>query len=261
MKKKDILLSESAYTTALLAALIDEFTIDFTNWLPATIELEIQRTFNIKLPEINKQKIYAGIRLLTTDAFYWSLPDFVEICQILNNVAILPEVFSLPDLEDCVWGLVESTIINPPDRENLGDNFSKEIKLFLGKTIEWSGIARGEKLIPFAIFSDRPKTYREVIDDPAVLEVFETLDSQTVEEIEAKIKQNLVELFKQVLSLEYNNIDSERFLALKRRLLPFLGEDLDPDLTSRRVKPTLYKEIHQKLLGASEIFNFGANPK
>jgi hypothetical protein len=84
---RKVLTNRNSFVTTLLTVLLDVWGTEALEWTPETIKMELEDDFGIKLPPVILDRIMAGIIILTTDEFYQSLPDFIELTNVLNGHA------------------------------------------------------------------------------------------------------------------------------------------------------------------------------
>src|SRR5687768_5208130 len=87
---RTILTNQETFATPLVVAMLDEYGTEFLTWSPRTIRMETEADFGIDWPQLNFDRLMAGVALLTTDAFYSSLPDFIDLCNILSGSPASP---------------------------------------------------------------------------------------------------------------------------------------------------------------------------
>src|SRR5262245_58736209 len=124
-KLRQVLTDDKSFTTTLLILFMDTYGPEGLDWAPETIYMEIEDDFGVKMPERNFDKLMAGIYLISSDSFYKSLPDFIEICNVLAGHGVTPGQFEPVALDDMAWGLTEALLISPPDDRDT-DPFSDE---------------------------------------------------------------------------------------------------------------------------------------
>ena len=76
--------SDESYATTLVLCFIDVYGTEGLEWDPMTVRKEIEEDFNLKMPPKAFNKLMAGINVATTDQFYTSLPDFIDLCNIMS---------------------------------------------------------------------------------------------------------------------------------------------------------------------------------
>ena len=122
---KSVWKNESSYATTLLLCYIDSYGTEGLEWDPMTIRHEIEEDNNIRLSNKNFNKLMAAINVATTDQFYTSLPEFIDLCNILSGDVLDPRWFDPADPGECAWGITEALFISPPDRDRSEEHTSE----------------------------------------------------------------------------------------------------------------------------------------
>lgn len=187
-----------AFGTALAALLSGRFGVEWLDWEPETVALEIRDEFGIaEVPEENFDKIFAVATLIKTDQFYQSVPAFHHIITALNGDASF-DTYDPPDPEDIAWGLYESLLHDPPSRdEEVEARFSPNVQAYVGAVLKasgmtrFSGILRGFGDNPAEVtFADDPVLFeglhiKEQADDLAVTEMLRSQQQELALQIRA----------------------------------------------------------------------------
>ena len=79
--------SPQTFASVLLTVFLDRFGVEGLQWDPGTITLEVEEEFDVDLPQASLDKLLVAINLVTSDAFYRSLPDFVMFCNVCRVLA------------------------------------------------------------------------------------------------------------------------------------------------------------------------------
>jgi hypothetical protein len=110
-----LLLDEEAIATPLLVGLLDEFGTEMLDWEPETLRLEIKNEWKVTPPQVNFDKIWALVTVLTTNSFYDSFEGFTHICNALSNTEASFDVYDPADVTEMAWAIAECTLLDPPD--------------------------------------------------------------------------------------------------------------------------------------------------
>lgn len=136
-----LLKSEDTLGTTLLIICMDSFGIEFFEWEPVTLDAEVEMKFGVKLPDVNKDKLWALVTALTTNLFYVSLETFIPTCNALSGSEADFDNYDPVTGQEAAWGIVEVTLLDPPAQgEDAGDRFSHEIRQYLALTLQSEGI-------------------------------------------------------------------------------------------------------------------------
>ena len=205
----------NAFATTLLTVIIDAYGTEFLTWSPETIRMESEDDYSFKWPPINFDRLMAGATLLKTDVFYKSLPDFIELCNILSGSAASPDLFDPADVAECAWGITEALLLSPPEDE---EPFTEEIRAYIGKMLDMEGIIVAPDILQIAI---RDKDHKSIVhndysDDPEMYAGIWALEKEKTEEINTLVRERLQALIDQIALLQLANGDTAE-LAKKMR--------------------------------------------
>ena len=207
---KAVWTNDNAYATTLLMCFIDTYGTEGLNWDPMTIRAEIEEDFNVKVPARVFNKLMAGINLATTDQFYTSLPDFIDLCNILSGDVLDPRWFDPADPGECAWGITEAMLISPPDREEQNP-FVPDIVGYISEIIKSHGIQNPPDVLKIGLKGDASLIAENVAqtfsDDPEMYSAIWKVQQEKSDEIRAYVKDNLKALLNQIENLHLNNGD------------------------------------------------------
>src|SRR5690606_21189804 len=82
-------------------------------WSPETIAMELEDDYNIRIPQLNRDKLFMAISLVTSDDFFCRLRRFIDACNVLSG-SELSSAFDYADAMECAWGMTEALLIQPP---------------------------------------------------------------------------------------------------------------------------------------------------
>ena len=150
----------NTYTTCVMALLLDKYTMEFLEWDPLALSMDIKSDFKIDPDDQVMDKVGAGSALLTSNLFFVSLEAFNATCNTLNLGINPTETFLPADLDDIHWGLLESRLL-------LGDEFtegefSHDIARYCGQLMADRGIYEPPPILQFAEFDET--TVRNLAD-------------------------------------------------------------------------------------------------
>lgn len=189
--------------------------VDPFEWDPRAILMEIEDDFNVQLPAANFDRLMVAINIVTSDAFFKSLPDFIDYCNILSGSTLDPRVWDPADVGEIAWGLTEALLIWPPDEDD--DNpFDSEITAYIGQALDAEGIIHPPDILKIATdrshFAGRvPDTYTDDPDMFAAISDFEDRKTAAITEI---LHENLAKLAMQLNSIPFREGDGKG--AVKR---------------------------------------------
>lgn len=191
-----------AYTLPLLAMVIDELSMEATEWDPGTIAMEIEESFGVKPPPLNMSKALAGITLLTTNDFYTSPVDFAALVLTMNckPAGILPDALS------CAWGLTEGMLIMPPDDDD-ENPFSAEILALLGQILKIEGILNPPDVLRIATHDSSLLEAAKYSwsDDEEMFQMISEFERSKTEEINQTVQDRAMAMFRQLQTIPLQN--------------------------------------------------------
>lgn len=166
--------SPQTFGSVLLTVFLDRFGVEGLDWDPNTITLEIEEEFDVDLPQCVLDKLMVAISILTSDAFYRSLPDFITFCNVLSGDTYRPDTFDPADSAEVAWGITEGLLIAPPEDDTDGP-FSDEIRAYIGAVLDSEGIINAPDVLQIALrkanvsdaanqFSDDPDMFNAIYD-------------------------------------------------------------------------------------------------
>lgn len=147
----DYLKDKNTFATVLLSILVDHFGSDALGWDTDTIDREIQDTFNVIMPSINRDKMQAVIGLLTTDAFYNDWLAFNHVCEAFNNDPVDFDILDPISPEMMAWSITEATFLEDPEDK---PEFDEEVRAFMGAILYDNGIRNPRGVLKLAIMPD-----------------------------------------------------------------------------------------------------------
>ena len=214
--KKEVFLSPDSFGTTLLIAAIDSFGIECLSWEPETLEMEIKTTFDIDIPEANLDRLQAAMSILTSNLFYVSLEAFNVTCNSLNFSKVDGKTFIPADIEDIMWGITEATLLLGVDANK--NEFSRDIRLYVGKVLESEGILDPPSILRFADMRQfDTSTLQEVADMPDLSSLFSASLADTKLELDSWALQRVNDLFSQIGEMILDNGSKEDFGKMVER--------------------------------------------
>ena len=110
-----LLENEDTSAFVLMTILINEFEDkDIFESETEVLFDDIERTFHIKLPEDNENKINAAITAMSTDLFYTNFDVFKAITFSLNegDIGDVEDDDDVPTVPEIMWAIVEVALLN-----------------------------------------------------------------------------------------------------------------------------------------------------
>ncbi len=197
-----------SFSTTMILVLVDVYGTEVFTWAPETIKMEIEDDFSIKMPVINFDRLMAGVALVTSDRFYKSLPDFIDLCNILSGAAAHPGIFDIADAGECAWGITEALLLSPPDTKDQNP-FTKEICAYVGKMLDMEGIIEAPDILRIAVREKdlKAKIHNDFSDDPEMYSAIWSSERDKTDDINQMVKDRLFAMITQVSMLQLANGD------------------------------------------------------
>lgn len=231
MSPRDVWANPESYATTLLTLFHEQYVLPYLttsktqdsradeenplNWDPETIALEIEDDHNIALPRLVHDRLMAAIQLYTTDVFYHSLPDFIDLCNVLAGTP-LGTSFDPADSLEVAWGITESLLIAQPDSE---EPFTDEIRGYIGGALDHEGIMNAPDILQLAIRNvNQGDVQGDFADDPQMFNAMYDAEAAKTADINRAIRVNLQALVMQLRSLELEHGDTSKVDTLLKEL-------------------------------------------
>lgn len=201
-----VLSDPQTFATTMIVALVDNYGTELFQWAPQTIRLETEDDYGFKWPDINFDRLMGGIILVTTNRFYKSLPDFIELSNVLSGTGASPNVFDPAEADECAWGITEALLLAPPDA-NDNNPFNEEIRAYIGKVLDMEGIIVPPDILRLAVRDKDLKTsvHNDWSDDPTMYGAIWESEASKTEDINDLIKGRLMLLVNQLAALTLVN--------------------------------------------------------
>lgn len=146
LAKRDIL------TTPVLLLFLDKYGAEPLGkdkegpWDADTINLELHEDFpGVKIDEEVVQRIYAGISMSTSNAFFVEPSTFNYMAQIVGDdeTPFDPDVASFPEPEECAWAITEYTLLTGDSLDSMSD----DVKEFISQICKKAGFAKAPSIL------------------------------------------------------------------------------------------------------------------
>lgn len=173
VKQKDFLENRETFGTVLLAILLDSYGTTMFEWEAESLIQQVWDDFRAKMPQINRDKVWALIVAMTTNQFYLNIEVFKNTCDVLTGEDADFSTFNPSDPEELAWGVTE-VILNDPPEEKLGNSeFSHEVEQYTGLILEQNGILQPPVQLTFAQYkTENPVLALDTVfaDDPVMFQ-------------------------------------------------------------------------------------------
>ena len=206
--QKEFLMNEETYATSLVAILFDKFGTDITDWEAEALEMEIFDEYGEKPPQVNMDKIWGLITILSTNQFYFDPFIFNATCQALNDEESSFQMFSPVSVEGAAWAVTEA-LMNDPD----GGEFSQEVKSHIGLLLDQRGILEVPPILSMAEPSgDLTEGATQFADDVTFYEALWQVQKSNSESIMEYVQARLTGLFNELQRLPLSSpVDMSTF--------------------------------------------------
>ena len=206
--------SRETFGSVLLTLFLDRFGMEGLEWDPATIALEIEEEFNVKLSQGSLDKLIVCIQILTTDRFFKNPPDFISFCNVLGDDTYRPDMWDPADAEEIAWGITEALMIEPPD-ENDPEPFTDEIRGYIGAVLDSEGIINPPDILRIALRSNRvSKNITDFSDDPEMFSAVYDLEAGKTEDINNTLRMKTKLLAEQMAALNLKNGNTQNVVEM-----------------------------------------------
>jgi hypothetical protein len=205
MKAKEALEKDDLFITTAMAVMYGTYGAEFLEWDPLTINLNIIDDFKITPTQELKDKIQAGVTIITTDMFYRSLETFFVISNLSSNEGYSTEMLIPPELDEVAWACVEAKLL---DSEYESMEFSGDISRYVGFLLDREGIFTPPSILRYADYPE--STFLDGVPEDNILykEITEAQEEKRSEFVEA-LRLRTLALFSQLRSLEMDGKNDE----------------------------------------------------
>ncbi len=212
-----ILADPATFTTPLVVSALDAYGTECLAWAPETLVLELSDDYRVRLPPLVRDRLAAGVRLLTTDGFYKDLEEHVRLANVLAGTPASFQIFDPSDLEEEAWAISEAMLLAPPEPED-AEPFVDDIRRYIGKLAGDAGLLTLPDVLRIAVLPDsRQRVQMEFADDPVVYQGIVEMELAKAEQLEQMVRNNMQQLFDQLAALPVAGV-SDSVLKLRARL-------------------------------------------
>lgn len=200
---KALLQDRDTYATVLFVLAVDAFGPECLfdpddpgrgPWHASTFRSMIEQRFGVKLPKCNLDKIMAAATICTTDLFFTNLDRFIVLANILAGDEFDPSEFEPADPVECAWAITEALLLDPPDEEN-PEPFSDDVRRYIGFVLKEDGFVTPPDVLRIAIGDDLAgRVSYDFADDPEMFSGIWSVQEGKAAEVEAILRENLIEL-------------------------------------------------------------------
>jgi len=231
---KDWWLSPHTFGTCLLAMAIDAWGSDIFGFEPETFRLELRAQCGKDIPQVNMDKLLGLIASLSTNTFYLSLETFVPVCEALSHTEADFYKAEPLDPEEAAWGVTEVTLNDGQPHAKLAQQFSHDVKRYMGVILKQYGIEKPPPVLSFAEM-DKPREPVDSIfsDDPAMVQAHYRRQTDETQEITDFVRTRTHALLAQLGRVPLRNRDQEIWRQFSAKALSRL-EPQKPSVQATR---------------------------
>lgn len=201
-----LLLSEDSFATPLFLLALDRYGPAMLEWSPTTVQMELEQDFQLRLPKISLDKIFAAVTIVTTNYFYKDVTRFVQLCNILAGDDFQPDEFEPADAEEMLIGITEAMLLWPPDDDAADTEFSEEIREYIRQMLNVQGFLKPFDVLRVAFDNDQTsRVDTEFADDPEMYSAIYQAQQSKTAELRDIYLQNVTALAQQLQLLQLNN--------------------------------------------------------
>lgn len=152
MFTRDVFKDQSAPAFALLAVTIRKYGLSILEEEAELLRSEIDRDYDIRLSDLQSDKLQAAINILLTDHFEDDWRVFETCCHLLSNQPTEHDVLNPLEAEQIAIGLAEARLIKS---EILATDeailFGDEVRAYAGHIFYEYGFHKAPSIFPTAI--------------------------------------------------------------------------------------------------------------
>jgi hypothetical protein len=232
-RMQSLVRSEDTFGTTMLAIATEAIGENFLDWDPESIRLELEACLRTLCHDIAFNRLMGTINVIGSDAFYKSLPDFIQIVNALAD-GIPPGKMVLPDAYDLTWGMTEGLLLWPPDKQD-DEPFAPDIVAYIGAALDHEGLTTPPDILRLGLRDDSKNLLKHVqtefAEDPILTQAIMQTQRDKTDEIEQNLQSDLVLLVQQLKS-----IGSEQLADVVPKLLKALQQS-DEDAQALQLQP------------------------
>lgn len=211
--------------TILLVLMVDEFGVEFFDWEPESLMLEIQARWRVTPVVHNTDKIWALVTLLTTNQFYRNLDCFNHTCNALSDRGADFHNFDPASVSEMAWAIAESTLVDPAEPNDQSRTFSEEIVHYMSATMDQEGFSRAPKILAkYASPSGDESKLQVVLDGDGIdYRAYWTDQERKRVDVDQYVATKLAEMLELLSRLPLRHADQGALKELQQRANKALG--------------------------------------
>lgn len=175
---------ETAPAFALLVVTLRKYGMEALDYEPELLRAEIDKDYDIRLSNLQSDKIQAAFTIMHTDHFEHDWRVFETVSHLLNNSPVSHDDLNPLEAEEIATALAEFTLIKEgtlEDKEVI--QYGDEVRAYAGQVFWDYGLHKAPKLFPTAIM---PKSVKcdDTAKNEALKEIFDAKVNTILEYLE-----------------------------------------------------------------------------
>lgn len=169
---------------------------------PAAVAAEIADALGRPLPPRLFDRLMAALHVVTTDSFHTSVPDFIEMANVLFGSPFDPTEFDPADSEECAWAVTEAALLAPPEQDE--DFLSEDILGYIGHALKADGFLTAPRCLSDAdkyLKESSDQTAAAAADDPTTFAAVWQKRRERADALDAQVGEGVRRLLAQLESL------------------------------------------------------------
>lgn len=150
MFTRDVYKDSKAPAYALLAVTLRKYGLSALEEEPELLRAEIDRDYDIKLSDLQTNKLQAAITVMLTDHFEHDWKVFETIGHAINGSLVDHDILTPLEAEEIAVMLAEAVLIKSDTGENRID-YGDEVRAYAGLIFHDYGMHKAPKIFPQAI--------------------------------------------------------------------------------------------------------------
>ena len=181
---RDVFKDESAPAYAVMIAAIRKYGLESLEWEPELLREEIDKDYDIKISDLQQDKLQAAMSTLTTDHFEHDWRVF-EVCgHLFNNQSIDHDDLCPLEAEEIAVAIAEFSLIR---QDTIDDDekivYGDEVNAYVGQLFYDYGLHKAPNIFKTAIMPKSNKA-NDKDKNEALKEIFDTHVTYILEYLE-----------------------------------------------------------------------------
>lgn len=171
MFARDVYKDSKAPGYILLAVTLRKYGLDSLDYEPELLRMQIESDYDIKLTDLQSDKLQAAITVFSTDHFEGDWRVFETCCHLFSNELVDHDVINQLEAEELIVGVAEAVLI----KGDIGDvlHYDDEVRAYAGQVFYEYGFSKPPKLFPTAIMPANAVEHDDKEKNAALKELFD----------------------------------------------------------------------------------------